>query len=151
MAGPATILFRFYVASPDYPFVGAYDYLPGEGIVFDYYSNVNDSYGQTLTAYQAGTWYTFAIYHPAGQSYLSFYLKPGADAVLSEADSIGGSAYPPAALNLQYTMFWNAGGNGNWYVDDYTVNTGKDFSMVPEPVTLMLLSLGVPLAWWKRS
>lgn len=135
LAGPATIIFRFYVVNPDNDFAGAYNYLPNEGIIFQGNGAVADSYLHHLTTYQTGTWYTCAIYHPPGQNYLSFYLKQGAGAVLSEADFIGASAYPPAALDLQCTEFFNYAGNGDWYVDDYTVNSDKDF-MIAHPVTV---------------
>lgn len=144
-----TVLFRALISAYDSRFQGGYLYAPGEGIVFDSSGTVKTSWGEATSQSMAlNNWYTVALHRvPAG---VELFFKPGDNAVITDADYLATSA---ANFNSPFgaSYFWNYGGGGDWYVADYTINTGKDFTIVPEPASLILLVFGVLPPMRRRS
>ncbi|MBN1553301.1 MAG: PEP-CTERM sorting domain-containing protein [Phycisphaerae bacterium] len=135
-----TMVFRFYVADDAANFLGAYRYGPGEGFKLKPGGTVTDSNDASISSFVKDTWYTVALYQ---RSYgpMDMYLAQGVDAELTESDYIGSvSVYP--SPKLESCLFFNHGGSGDWYVDDFTVNEGFDLTAIPEPATMVLLAAG---------
>lgn len=133
----STTVFRLYIESRG-DFQAVYNYKPGEGMRILDGGGLQHSNNQALSAtWTPNTWYTVGLEVP-GNGAINIYWKQGADAQLTAADLIGGTAGPSGAMD--HTVFFNYA--GVYYLTDYTVNAGQDFTVVPEPAAAALLALG---------
>lgn len=135
-----TMMFRYYIVvhNPGISggFQAVYNYRPGEGLRVRDDGNFGDSWGNSFgVPWQLGTWYTIAQVLPESGN-VDIYVKQGADAQITSAD-YAGTVPGSDARPMDHSVFFNYGGES--YIADYTVNAGVDFTIVPEPATLMLL------------
>lgn len=140
-----TTVFRFYIDQRT-DFMAMYNYAPGEGLRFVAGGGFQGSSGESLSgSWAEDTWYTAAmVLNSPGN--IDAYVKQGADAQLAAGDSIGtiGGAGRP----MNHSTFFDYG--GTIYFADYTINEGMDFTVIPEPATLSLLSLAGLAAMRRR-
>jgi len=126
----------------------------GEGVVvwngqFASSNNVNGG----LMANQSDTWYTVAEVINLGSRREDIYIKQGADAVITEADLLMSNASWGTSSDISFMMVYQplAYGTDITWIDDYTINAGKDFTVVPEPITMSLMFLGGILGFRRRG